>query len=181
MKKLAALLMVLALGLSACGGPAASSAPAKSPVSSVPAASSAPAKASQPTPTPTPQPTPEPEPQPDIDLTIMNANMVYAQVLQMVQDPESYVGKTVRLEGEYYSAPGPQKTYYFAYVSDAAACCSQGLEFVLEEDAPEEYPPEGAFILLEGVFETYTEEGDPELYFRLKAGAPQVLQAPAGP
>ncbi|MBQ5755304.1 MAG: hypothetical protein IIV90_06510 [Oscillospiraceae bacterium] len=178
MKKLAALLMALTLGLSGCGGPAVS-APAKAPASSVPAASSAPAKA--PAATPAPTPTPEPAPEPDIDLTIMNANMVYAQVLQMTQDPESYVGKTVRLEGEYYSAPGPQKTYYFAYVSDAAACCSQGLEFVLEENTPEEYPPEGAFILLEGVFETYTEEGDPELYFRLKAGAPQVLQPPAGP
>ena len=178
MKKLASLLMALALGLSACGGPAASSAPAKAPASSPPAAS-APAEA--PAATPAPTPTPEPAPAPDIDLTVMNANMVYAQVLQMTQDPESYVGKTVRLEGEYYSAPGPQKTYYFAYVSDAAACCSQGLEFVLAEGVPEEYPPEGAFILLEGIFETYTEEGDPELYFRLKAGAPQVLQAPAGP
>ena len=168
MKKLAALLMALTLGLSACGGPAASSAPAKAPASSPPAAS-APAEA------------PAATPAPDIDLTVMNANMVYAQVLQMTQDPESYVGKSIRLEGEYYSAPGPQKTYYFAYVSDAAACCSQGLEFVLAEGVPEEYPPEGAFILLEGIFETYTEEGDPELYFRLKAGAPQVLQAPAGP
>lgn len=108
----------------------------------------------------------------------MGANMVYAVVYQMTLDPAAHEGQTVKVAGEYYSAPGPQKTYYFLYVSDAAACCSQGLEFVLEgETGPEDYPEEGAQAVLTGTFETYTEEGDPTLYFRLRAN-PEDLSPP---
>ena len=40
-------------------------------------------------------------------------------------------------------------------ISDAAACCSQGLEFTLEDG---EYPPDGAEITVTGLFDTYAED-----------------------
>ena len=44
-------------------------------------------------------------------------------------------------------------------IQDATACCSQGMEFVLNNDYkfPEDYPAEGEDITVTGVFETYKE------------------------
>lgn len=182
-QKLLSLALAACMFLAGCGAPG-QSAPAQS--SPLPVAESSPASQSassqQSASAPESEPAAESEPvesasgQPQLDLTQMGANMVYAVVYQMTLDPAAYAGQTVRVAGEYYSAPGPQKTYFFIYVSDAAACCSQGLEFVLEGDPlyPEDYPEEGARVVLTGTLETYTEEGDPSLYFRLRA-APQDL------
>ena len=44
---------------------------------------------------------------------------------------------------------------------DAAACCSQGIEFVLTDEYsyPDDYPEEGREICVVGVFDTYQEGG----------------------
>ena len=39
----------------------------------------------------------------DYDLTVMGADMVYATVYQMMIDPNSYVGKSFKIRGSYYS------------------------------------------------------------------------------
>ena len=183
---LLSLFLAGALALTGCGSsPASSALPQSAPASSAPAASAAPesepsenagqAEQTQPEPSASPA-QPEGE-ESDVDLTQMGANMVYAVVYQMTLDPAAHEGQTVKVAGEYYSAPGPKKTYYFLYVSDAAACCSQGLEFVLEGDTvPGDHLEEGAPAVLTGTFETYTEEGDPALYFRLRVD-PKDLSA----
>ena len=115
-----------ALALTGCGSSPASSALSQSaPAASSPASSAAPesqAAESAGQDASSDAQTPPKENEPDVDLTQMGANMVYAVVYQMTLDPATYEGQTVKVAGEYYSAPGPQKTYYFLYVSDAAAC-----------------------------------------------------------
>jgi len=52
--------------------------------------------------------------------------------------------------------------YYFAcIISDATACCSQGIEFVLTDgySYPDDYPEEGGDVCVVGVFDTYQEGG----------------------
>ena len=39
----------------------------------------------------------------DIDLTRMSGTMVYAQVFQMVTEPEKYVGKRIKMKGVFSS------------------------------------------------------------------------------
>ena len=39
----------------------------------------------------------------DYDLTVMGADMVYATVYQMMIDPKSYIGKSFKIRGNYYS------------------------------------------------------------------------------
>ena len=105
------------------------------------------------------------KPQIDVDLTVMSATMVYSEVNDMMIAPENYVGKTVKMEGDfavYYDAP--TDTYYYAcVVQDATACCSSGIEFILadagERTFPEDYPVEGQNITVVGVFDTY-QDGD---------------------
>lgn len=100
----------------------------------------------------------------DIDLTVLSSTMVYSEVYGMFVSPEDYLGKTVKMEGEFtvFQDPNTKKIYFSCIVKDAMACCAQGLEFVLEGDAayPEDYPNPGDFITVVGEFSTYLEEGN---------------------
>lgn len=99
----------------------------------------------------------------DVDLTTMSSILVYSEVYNMVFYPEKYVGKTVRMKGTnsvYYDEA--QGKYYFAcFISDATACCSQGIEYQLKEEyaIPDDYPEDGVDVCVEGLFDTYY-EGD---------------------
>ncbi|MCR4591516.1 MAG: hypothetical protein K5668_11955 [Lachnospiraceae bacterium] len=99
----------------------------------------------------------------DVDLTIMSSTMVYAEVFNMVYNPENYTGKTVKMKGIYavYHDENQEKTYHACVISDATACCSQGIEFELTDEYqyPEDYPEESSDICVTGTFDTYMEDG----------------------
>jgi len=105
----------------------------------------------------------------DVDLTLMGSDLVYATVYQMMSKPEEYEGKTIRIEGKYYASyyPITDKYYNYCLIADAAACCSQGLEFELGGDAvyPDDYPADQSHVIVTGVFETYTEEAGQTFYY----------------
>ena len=96
----------------------------------------------------------------DIDLTVLDSTMVYAQVYDMVYNAENYVGKKVKAKGNfaYYQEPDGRE-FFAVIISDATACCSQGLEFVLEGNYvyPDDYPPLDTEITITGVFDYYEE------------------------
>ena len=107
----------------------------------------------------------------DYDLTVMGADMVYATVYQMMRDPKSYIGKSFKIRGNYYSSYSKDKDvyYHFCMIKDAAACCAQGLELLWADEKMnrhENCPEEDTLVTVEGVFETY-EEG-PNTYGRIK-------------
>ena len=107
----------------------------------------------------------------DYDLTVMGADMVYATVYQMMIDPKSYIGKSFKIRGNYYSSYSKDKDvyYHFCMIKDAAACCAQGLELLWADEKMnrhENCPEEDSLVTVEGVFETY-EEG-PNTYGRIK-------------
>lgn len=166
MKRLLAILMILAIALlSGCGGGAD--------------------RAAGPTPAPTETPVATAEPIPDaplpsseearesdpgfydVDLAGMGATMVYSYVFSIVSDPAQYVGQRFRVRGAYdityWSATG--LNYNFIVVADATACCAQGLEFVLNDGLS--YPAEGDQIEITGTFGTYEELG--ETYYYIQA------------
>jgi hypothetical protein len=94
-----------------------------------------------------------------VDLPALGSTMVYAEVSAMMLHPEDYVGKSVRRRGAFAMAEGDGRNYYACFIADAAACCAQGIEFVLEgEDTyPEGYPQDGEEITVTGIFDTYYE------------------------
>lgn len=98
-----------------------------------------------------------------IDLTTLSSTMVYAEVYNMMVNPEDYIGKTVTMEGEFtiLEDVSTGNIYTACLIYDAAACCAQGLEFLLVGDAvyPDDYPEVGDAIKVTGVFETYDENG----------------------
>ena len=117
----------------------------------------------------------------DVDLTKMNKDMVYSTVYQMMADAESYVGKTVKMSGAYYSSydEATDTRYFFIIVKDATACCQQGLEFIWEDGShvyPDEYPEDGTEAEVTGVFETYKDNPDDVYeYIRLKDASFTVI------
>ena len=111
----------------------------------------------------------------DVDLTRLSSTMVYSEVYNMMNAPGDYIGKTIKMKGQFaigyvYNTDGTpdESTARFACViADATACCAQGLEFALagEPVYPDDYPELGAEITVVGTFEWYEEDGC--RYYRL--------------
>jgi len=106
----------------------------------------------------------------DINLTELSSTVVYSEVYNMMYTPEEYIGKTIKIRGTFnvFQDPDTNQIYFACVVSDATACCAQGIEFVLGGDSvyPEDYPTYGDNITVTGELETYM-EGDYR-YCRLK-------------
>ncbi len=105
----------------------------------------------------------------DIDLTKLSSTMVYAEVYSMLSTPRNYIGKTVRMRGDYsfFYDKVTDLMYHACLIKDATACCAQGLEFVLNDDYkyPEDYPNPGDEVTIVGQFNFYN-EGD-YIYYNL--------------
>ena len=97
----------------------------------------------------------------DVDLTELNSQMVYAQVYDMVTNPDNYKGQKIRAKGpfSYFKDEQTGNEYFAVLISDATACCSQGIEFVLDGDHkyPDDYPALNSEITVSGTFNYYKE------------------------
>lgn len=106
----------------------------------------------------------------DYDLTIMSGDMIYATVFMMMSDPDFFQDKKVKMRGQYYAAfYEPSGLYYhYCFISDAAGCCQQGIEFAVDKKFkyPDDFPQDGEDILVTGTFEKYFEDG--RIFIRLK-------------
>ncbi len=108
----------------------------------------------------------------DIDLTTLSANMVYAEVYSMMMNPEPYIGKIIKMDGTFFTFQNPETgyNYFTCIITDALACCSTGIEFILIDEEnytfPDDYPAIDEEIMVIGEFETYDEWG--MLFARLK-------------
>lgn len=101
----------------------------------------------------------------DIDLTKLSSTMVYSEVYDMMNVPQDYIGKVVKMNGTYmvYNDEETGSNYFACLIADAAACCQQGIEFVLNDSYsyPQDYPQAYDNVTVMGVFDTYM-EGDYE-------------------
>ena len=97
----------------------------------------------------------------DVDLTTLSSTMVYAEVYNMLVNPDDYMGKTIKMRGAYYASYFDETKQYYHYVviEDSAACCAQGLEFKWNGNNtyPDDYPEDQTIIEVVGVFGRYSE------------------------
>ena len=98
----------------------------------------------------------------DYDLSEMNSNMVYSQVFNMMIEPEIYDDKVIKMRGNFAVYPNSPTanggTSYAVIISDALACCQQGIEF--KYDFGDKLPKEGDIITVTGVYVTAMLPGD---------------------
>ena len=116
----------------------------------------------------------------DVDLNNLNANVVYAQVFQMMTEPDKFIGKRIRMSGQFnvYAAQEGNHSgvteYYAIIIADAQACCQQGIEFVWPGHTyPEGFPEVKSNASVTGIFEVYEENG--KKYCRLIADTVEPL------
>lgn len=99
----------------------------------------------------------------DIDLTVLSSTMVYSQVYNLMVDPYSYIGKTIKMTGMYACTDLTQSTEFYCacIIQDATQCCSQGIEFELDDtySFPDDYPEYGDDITVIGEFDIYQDGG----------------------
>ena len=98
------------------------------------------------------------------------AQSIKAFSTDLVKSKNSYdsVDYDLTFYSSYYNST--DKYYHYCIIQDATACCAQGMEFVWDDDShvyPDDYPAENSNIVVTGVFETYREDGDKNLYCRL--------------
>ncbi len=107
----------------------------------------------------------------DVDLTVLSSTVVYSEVYAMVNTPNKYLGKTVKMNGAFNVLESEEmgRNYYTCIIKDATACCAQGLEFVLSDTSlkfPDDYPKQDEEVTVVGTFDTYN-EGE-NVYCQLK-------------
>ena len=106
----------------------------------------------------------------DVDLTVLSSTMVYSEVYNMLYFyPEDYYGKTVKMTGQFNvyqwvdesGVVADMPVAYACIISDATACCAEGMEFVLKDDLayPDDYQELGAELTVIGEFQSYEENG----------------------
>ena len=70
--------------------------------------------------------------------------MVYANVYELVTSPQDHVGEKIRMKGQYCIAEDAEAgtLYHVCLITDALACCSQGIEFIPDDSYryPDDYP-----------------------------------------
>jgi len=113
----------------------------------------------------------------DLDISKLNSMLVYSQVVSILDAPDQYLDKTIKLKGQYYALYyEPLQQYcHYVVVGDASMCCQAGIEFIWSGDHthPDDYPADKKIIEIVGLFSSY-EELD-ETYYALLVDDISVL------
>ena len=100
----------------------------------------------------------------DIDLSELSRIMVQAEFQNIHTNWEENVGKTIRVNGLYYSLFWEQTGlhYHYVMIAEGDDCCPRtGFEFKLVGDSvfPDDYPAQYTMIEVTGIFGRYEERG----------------------
>lgn len=96
------------------------------------------------------------------DLTANDADMNYVIVAMIAEDPKSFEGVKIKLQGiatdlETTDTSGID---HYVLINDRQACCQQGLQYILE-DKNQSYPKDKEEVTVEGVLDVYNSEDIP--------------------
>ncbi len=95
-----------------------------------------------------------------IDLRVLNDTMAYSQLINIIKQPQDYLGSPILIRG-IYTAPFNGFTHAYNYtvtIQDNTQCCAQGIEFILKKKSDlEKLPAEGDMISISGVLQLFEE------------------------
>ena len=89
----------------------------------------------------------------DIDFTNLNYNMASALIFDMLANQEDYLGKRIKIKGQFFASQDDFGSFLAVLLYDATACCQTG--FTFEDDSrhyPEDYPALLEDIEIVGVY-----------------------------
>ncbi|MCR5795243.1 MAG: hypothetical protein K6G61_07900 [Solobacterium sp.] len=95
----------------------------------------------------------------DIDLADMSSTVIFAEISNMMNAPQDYEGKYIRIKGFLKLDDSEGEMLFNCVVPDATQCCLNGIRFYRtgEYKYPDDYPEEGTEIIVEGTF-SYIED-----------------------
>ncbi len=105
----------------------------------------------------------------DINLSHFNPNLLYAEVYNMSQNPQNYIGKTIKLIGQfgYYQKfdnsgrPLPESRIPICIIGDAMGCCWIEIRLMPINEAEffQNYPAHDSTIVITGICDiTYNQQ-----------------------
>lgn len=104
----------------------------------------------------------------DVDLSMLNYNIASAQIFNMLIETDSYLGKTVRIKGQFFSTYDEENKmrHYSVLIWDATACCQTGLQFIPRGNPvyPDDFPEEMADMEVTGILRMKLLNGMDYLY-----------------
>jgi len=99
----------------------------------------------------------------DVNLTGLSSTVAYAAIINILQAPDNYIGKRIKVSGAYQAFYYEEFDRYlhFVVIEGPGGCCPQAIKFVYGEDrtSPDDYPTENAMIEIAGVFNSSEEMG----------------------
>lgn len=108
-------------------------------------------------------------PNPDIDLSMIGSSLIYTKATEIASNYSSYLGKIIKIKGNFQVEKGQSRNYYYCSVTDPTACCNAGFEFVLKDSSityPKGYPAENAEFVVQGKLSSYQEGNNTYLELR---------------
>jgi len=104
-----------------------------------------------------------------VDLTSLSFTMKAAEINRITTRPNIYLGKTIKLDGFYYTEYDSrlERSHHYVVIQQVDPCCPiLGLEFICSGDRiyPDDYPAEWSEIEVAGVYGSYEEFGYPYFY-----------------
>ena len=97
----------------------------------------------------------------DLDISVLSGTMAHGAAERVFLNPGEYLGKSIKVKGEYEYWEVGGKSYHFVIVGADSGQCVKYFEF--ESDG--ELPAVGETVVVMGVFEAYDEDGD--TFYRL--------------
>lgn len=96
-----------------------------------------------------------------LDLTELDPAALAERLTAIVDAPEEYTGRRIRIYGLLQVYEWNGRTLCSAFVGDVTCSCGISMEFNRAGDYvyPDDYPPDGSVVYVEGTFERYEEEG----------------------
>ena len=101
----------------------------------------------------------------DMDLTALGENMMRAEVVNIMTNPDEYLDKTIKVSGSYYRVfeQVTGRIQNIVAVFEVDSCCPpEGLEIIVGDFIDPysfDFPLEGTKIEVIGVFSTYEMQG----------------------
>lgn len=103
----------------------------------------------------------------DIDFTKMNFNIYSSILFEISTEPEKYLNKTIKIDGQYDTVEYEGIRYYAVINWDLTGCCPTGLNFIPPDTMqyPLDFPMEGSNIIVIGRIEKAFNGVSEEFYF----------------
>lgn len=100
----------------------------------------------------------------DIDLSEVNDNLNYAQMKQVMADPQAYAGRTMCVRGKFSYSEATGRS--MIVLCDASGCCEITLQFLLDGMTyPDDFPPLYTDVAVTGRLEVLDDAGEPWVHF----------------